>query len=414
MTKLLFLKKNYFYIIIFFLLFLFLNNSFANTVTLKSAGALAFDNKNTLFVGDQKSGLVHAFELDKKILNDQSDYVFGRAQTFEGRTISYDLTKDIGELLKVPSSEIIINDIVVHKPTKQIFLSAHNSKGPEAEGFIIKLDNGNLNLVDLSFAKHTTQSIGTVSANAKLEFGQNLSSFAITDVDYYEGELFVAGVSNEEFSSKLRRFAYPFNNNYSVSSTEIWHAVHAQFETRAPIITQTITEINGEATLIAVYACTPIVTIPLSEIKDGALVRGKTVGELGFGNTPIDIINYTNLWDGSDNFLITNTNRSATQIPFNALANAEEMPNGEGVKPLFAVGGVAQYQIPLTGVLHLDTIDETYAITVRQSSVDTGVLELHSIPIPMFFDRSDHIVEMNWPNGPDPFGYNSAPKLTFN
>ena len=95
------------------------------------------------------------------------------------------------------------------------------------------------------------------------------------------------------------------------------------------------------------------------------------------------------------------------------LMNAEEMPNGEGVKPLFAVGGVEQYPIPLTGVLHLDTIDETYAITVRQSSVDTGVLELHSIPMPMFFDRSDHIVEMNWPDGPDPFGYNSAPELNF-
>ncbi len=97
----------------------------------------------------------------------------------------------------------------------------------------------------------------------------------------------------------MRRMQYPFTDKVSTSSIEIWHAVHAQYETRAPIITQTITELNGKPMLVAVYACTPIVRIPLDALKDGARVRGEMIGEMGFGNTPIDIIEYVNSWDKS-------------------------------------------------------------------------------------------------------------------
>ena len=48
-----------------------------------------------------------------------------------------------------------------------------------------------------------------------LEFGQLERNLAITDITYYEGEIFVAGVSNEEFASKLRLIRYPFNDSVS-------------------------------------------------------------------------------------------------------------------------------------------------------------------------------------------------------
>jgi len=47
---------------------------------------------------------------------------------------------------------------------------------------------------------------------------------------------------------------FPFNEKIITSCIEIWHAVHAQYETRAPIITQTVVELDGVATLIAIYA----------------------------------------------------------------------------------------------------------------------------------------------------------------
>ncbi|MEM6987071.1 MAG: hypothetical protein AAF499_11085, partial [Pseudomonadota bacterium] len=93
---------------------------------------------------------------------------------------------------------------------------------------------------------------------------------------------------------------------------------------------------------------------------------------------------------------------------------ADAMPHGEGIQPVFAVAGVAQYPMPLSGTLHLDTVDDTWAVVVRRSPEDTRNIQLHTLPMPFFFDRADHVVEMNWADGPDPFGYKSAPPVSYN
>lgn len=380
----------------------------------QSAGALAFDDANTLFVGDSKAGVVHAFELNGNIIEDQADYVLGRAQTFEGRTIIDNIDEKIAAMLGVTAEDIVINDMAVHAPSKQIFLSVHRGHGPDAEAVILKVDHGKVELVDLSDAAHTQTSVGPVPSAETLEFGQPLNTLAITDIDFYKGEIFVSGVSNEEFSSKLRRIAYPFDGNVKSTSIEIWHAVHAMYETRAPIITQTIAELDGEPTLVAVYACTPIVKIPLAELTDGAQIRGSMIGELGFGNTPIDILPYVNPWDGTSNVIVTNTTRSAASIKLESLASAEAMPHGEGVGNVFSIAGVPQFPLPMSGTQHLDMVDPMWAVALRTAPEDAGNLQLHTIPLPFFFDRADHIVEMNWADSPDPFGYRAAPKLEFN
>lgn len=385
----------------------------AQAQSLSSAGALAFDDADTLFVGDAKAGLVHAFDLSGALV-DQADYQLGRAQTFEGRTIFNHLDVEIAALLGVEAADVVINDMVVHKPTKQILLSVHRGHGPEAEAVIIAVNNGALELLDLDSAEHSSMSVGPIPTSETLEFGQPLNTLAITDIDYYNGELLVAGVSNEEFSSKLRRIPFPFTNEISTSSIEIWHAVHAQYETRAPIISQTVAELDGVATLIAIYACTPIVKIPLTELTDGAEVRGTMIGEMGFGNTPLDIVPYVNGWDGTSNVVVTNTNRSAASLNIDAIAAAEAMPHGEGVGNVFSVAGVDQFSLPMSGTLHLDTLDDTYALVVRRSPEDVRNIQLHTVPMPFFFDRADHVVEMNFDGSPDPFGYKAAPPVDYN
>lgn len=381
--------------------------------SISSAGALAFDETNTLFVGDAKAGLVHAFDLSGALV-DQADYQLGRAQTFEGRTIFNHLDVEIAALLGIEAADVVINDMVVHKPTKQILLSIHRGHGPDAEAVIIAVNNGALELIDLDAAEHTSMSVGPVPTSETLEFGQPLNTLAITDIDYYNGELLVAGVSNEEFSSKLRRIPFPFTNEISTSSIEIWHAVHAQYETRAPIISQTVAELDGVPTLIAIYACTPIVKIPLTELTDGAEVRGTMIGEMGFGNTPLDIVPYVNGWDGTSNVVVTNSNRSAASLNIEAIAAAEAMPHGEGVQNVFSVAGVDQFPLPMSGTLHLDTLDDTYALVVRRSPEDVRNMQLHTVPMPFFFDRADHVVEMNFDGSPDPFGYKAAPPVEYN
>ncbi|MBO9475703.1 hypothetical protein J7413_19360 [Shimia sp. R10_1] len=388
--------------------------AFADTPVLQSAGALAFNDANTLFVGDGRAGVVHAFDLGDDQIADQSTYALGRAKTFEGRTIFENINADIGALLGVPADQVEINDMVMHKPSKQIFLSVHRGLGPDAEALIVKVNQGKIELVDLTKANHSTQDLGALPANETIEFDRPLYQLAITDIDYYNDEIFVAGVSNEEFGSTLRRISYPFDGTAETSKIEIWHAVHAQWETRAPIITQTIVELEGEATMIALYRCTPVVRIPLADLEDGKQVRGEMIAELGYGNSPIDTIAYTNAWTGQQNVLVTNTHRSAASYALDTLATAEEMPTGEGVQPLFGIGGAEYTPIPISGVVHIDTVDESWAVTVRENPEDPRILEMHTLAMPMFFERSDHVVEMNWDGAPDPFGFHVDPPLQFN
>lgn len=385
----------------------------ATTSKLQSAGSLAFGPGNTLFVGDNKAGLVHAFELSSNQIDDQTKHVLGRAESFEGRTLVSNIDQAVADLLKSETGEILINDMVVHGPSSQIFLSVHNGRGPDAKAELLKVDMGELKRVDLNKVKHSSIAIGPVHTDEVFEFGQKLNALAITDIDYYKGELFVAGLSNDVFASKLRRIPYPFVGKVNTSSIEIWHAVHAQYETRSPIIAQKIVELDGEATLIAVYACTPIVRIPVKDLKDGVQIRGTMIGEMGFGNTPIDIVSFNNPMDKNDYVLVTNTNRSAAQIPLQAISSAEPMPSGKGVQPVFSVAGVAQYPMPLSGTLHLDTINKQWAVAIRRNPEEIGGIDLHTLPVPFFFDRADHIVEMNFADGPDPFGYKGLPPVEY-
>ncbi len=362
---------------------------------LQSAGALSFGPNNVLFVGDSKGGLVHAFELGARDIDSQDGVALGNAQTFEGVDLLSDISAKAARLLNVNSDDIRINDMVVHKPSKQVFLSVHRGHGPDTVPVILKVNNGRLERLNLEKVKHSSTSVGPVPVHETLEFGQPQNMLAITDIDYWEGEIFVSGVSNEEFASKLRRMAYPFDSRVSTASIEIWHAVHAQFETRAPIIAKDIRKIDGTPTLIAVYACTPLVRIPLDILQDGVKVRGEMIGELGFGNTPIDMISYNNPMDGQDYVLVTNTSRSAKQVSLSAIGSAQAMP--VNVTNNYGPAGVAQYPIPLSGALHLDLLDAGWAAVIRPNPKNPGRLDLHTLPVPLFFDRADHVVEMNWP-----------------
>lgn len=52
-------------------------------------------------------------------------------------------------------------------------------------------------------------------------------------MEFYKGELIVAGLSNEDFNSVLRRLPYPFEGEESISSVEMYHIAHDQYESRS-------------------------------------------------------------------------------------------------------------------------------------------------------------------------------------
>ena len=75
-------------------------------------------------------------------------------------------------------------------------------------------------------------------------------------------------------------------------STETYHIGHGQWETKAPLRVVIPYVEDGKNFIVGSFTCTPIVKYPLSDLKDGAKVKGTSVIELGTGNTPRGMFTY--------------------------------------------------------------------------------------------------------------------------
>ena len=140
---------------------------------------------------------------------------------------------------------------------------------------------------------------------------------------FVDGKLYVAGLSNEEFSSKLRSVSYPFNTVDGGTSVEIYHGNHGQFETRSPVYTFVPYKVKGETNLIAGYLCTPLVKFPVTGLRPGGKVMGTTIAELGNRNRPLDMIVYKK--DGKEFLLMSNNSRGVMKISTDGFADAESI-----------------------------------------------------------------------------------------
>lgn len=371
---------------------------------LKSAGALTFGPNNVLFVGDITGAKIHAFALRDSDLTSQAGVELGNFHNFEGRDLLLGLDQKLAGLLGTTYDRIVINDVAVHEPTQQIFLSVERGRGTDAIPAIVKVNHGQLEILEVDSIPHSEVSIANEpAAKDMLEFDPQ-QMYAITDVKYYSGEIFVTGITNQRFASTVHRIPYPFNSNMTTCTVEIWHPVHGEFETRAPIIRQVIRELNGEPYLFGVYGCTPLVRFKLSELKDRAHVRGDVIGEVGYGANPLDMFTFTSPVDSKDYLLITIDTRSAAQIAVSDLASAPPEPTGGQID--FGPGGLGRTQraLPIKAE-HMAILDSKWAVLIWRHPRTTYRLDLSTLALPYFFERKDGMSEMNWPNGPDPFHY---------
>jgi hypothetical protein len=371
---------------------------------LRSAGVLTFGPDSVLFVGDIIGAKIHAFALRDKDLTSQTDLISGNFHNFEGRDHVVGLDQKLAVLFGTTTDKIVINDMAVHQATQQIFFSVERGRGTDAIPAVVKVNHGQLEILELDSIPHSQISIpNEPDAKDMLEF-EPQQVYAITDVKYYNGEIFVTGISNQRFASTVYRIPYPFNSKMATCTVEIWHPVHGEFETRAPIIRHVIRELNGEPYLFAVYGCTPLVRFPLSALKDGAHVRGDVIGELGYGANPLDMLTFTSPADSKDYLLVTIDTRSASQIAVADLAPAPPQPTGGGID--FGPGGLGltQRALPIKAE-HIAILNSKWAVLIWRHPKTTYRLDLSTIALPYFFERKDGMSEMNWPNGPDPFHY---------
>ena len=357
----------------------------ASAVDINSISRLAAGPENVLFVADWKSARVHAITLP------------GAAQKPAGTTFNIlDLDSVLSK--QVGGAKVTIEDMVVRPGTAEAYIGVSYGAA-KTPALIVVTSDQRARRVNLKAVKSTSIALRDApTSNYKFWRETPERSFTVTDMKWRDGELFIAGLSNQDFASTLRRVHYPFDSKQSVTSVEIYHTGHNLIETRAPIRAMSFATLGGQPYLVAAYTCTPIVIIPLHELKDGAHIRGKTIAELGYGNTPADMIAYTKTDQGkTEEFLmLVNFERGSSIIPVSELEAASARPGIETLVPYGQIAGLNVMSAPLVGTMRLDNLDENSFIVVRRQ-LEKDALQLVTIGKELSFRLSDHLSEYAFP-----------------
>ena len=357
----------------------------ASAADIKSISRRAAGPLNVLVIADWKMARVHAITLPESAAKP-----VGTA--FNILDLETLLSRELGD------AKVTIEDMVVRPGTAEVYVAVSSGAEKTPALFVVTSD-AKARRVDLNAAKSTSIALRDApTSNYKFWNETPERSFTVTDMKWRDGELFIAGLSNQDFASTLRRAKYPFDAQQSMTSVEIYHTGHNLVETRAPIRAMSFATLGGKPYLVAAYTCTPIVLIPLDELQDGAHVRGKTIAELGYGNTPADLIAYTMTDRGKkeDFLLLVNFERGSSIIPVSQLDAASARPGIETVVPFGQIAGLDVTPVPLVGTMRIDNLDENSFIVVRRR-LENDALQLVSIGKELSFRLSDFVSEYAFP-----------------
>lgn len=349
------MKKTYFYMVVTIVtVFLFAGvnppsdqNAVLMGPEIKSISSLTFGPDGILFVGDSKSATV--FAVNTKDAKQQK-----KVSAVEIKN----LDQKIAAALGTEVANITITDMAVNPVSKKLYLAVQNSDGTPV---LLTLNGDKIESVPVKDLTYTSVVLNNAPAeDAKDQRGRPIRMSTISDIGYTDGKLMVSGLSNHEFSSSFKSIPYPFTSKQDESTLEIYHAAHGKYETSAPIRTFTTAEINGKKYLVASYTCTPLVLFPLDELKPGTHVKGRTVAEMGSGNSPIDMIT---LSKGNDSYLMmANTRHPVAKVDYKSIASFE----GTLTEPVKGTAGVSFTALPLTNVLQLDKLDNNMVLILQK------------------------------------------------
>ena len=351
------------------------------TPGIKSVGPLAFGPEGILFVADNLGATIFAIDVGD-----------AGAASATGPIDVDNLDTRLAAYLGCSRDDVFIRDMALHPSSQEVYLSVMRGSGAAAVPILIKVGKdgtvSEVPLVDLPFSQaaiedapaegDTRSDIRLVQGNREGEIMEprpgfklrvtrdQLRTITVTDMAYVDGVLLVAGASNEEFSSALRRFPFPFNGNAQSNSLEIYHVSHARYETASPI--RTFVPYGGNANVLASYTCTPVVHFSLRDLKPGTQVKGRTVAELGAGNTPLDMVSYKR--DGEEYLLVSNARH-----PLIKIACKDVDRQGPLTQPKEPVG-VPRETLPQQGVGRMANLNASYVLMMQQD--DVGNVHLHS------------------------------------
>jgi hypothetical protein len=328
----------------------------AGKVQLQSANALAFGPDGILFVADSIGGKVVALDTNDRM-----------APKGPSKIDVQGVDSKVAALLGTTPDQILINDLRVNPVSKNAYAAVSRGKGPDAVPVIVKIDGaGKISEVSLENVKNASVTLSD-AANNDPSARRNPRLQTVTDMEFTNGNLYVSGLSNEEWASALRSIPFPFSQANKGTNIQIWHASHGRFETAAPINTFVPYTISGQPYILAAYTCTPLVKIPLSDLKPGAQIKPVTIADVGAGNSPIDMVPYKK--DGHQYILLANTNRGVMKLQADNMegykaVNSPEQPN----PPDYIFGMHYDTLSELKGVTQLSQLDASNVVVLSKGA----------------------------------------------
>jgi hypothetical protein len=298
----------------------------------------------------------------------------------------------VGSYLGCDASDVLIQDLAVHPTSHNIYLSVQRGRGDTSRPVLVRIDpnDGGITEVavdDVPFAEvavpqapadedprtDVALTIDAEGEEMQLPDGRTIHltrrpmrTGTITDLAYVAGVLLVAGLSNEEFSSRLRRIPFPFDGEPADTGLEIYHVSHGKWETEAPI--RSFVPYDGGRSILAGYTCTPVVHIPLTQFTPGGRIVGRTVAELGYGNQPLDMVSFVR--DGREHLLVANSSHGLVKI------DSADIDTQAGLTEPHEPIGVPRSTEQLTGVIRMDNLGPDYVLALRTDGGRRHLLSL--------------------------------------
>lgn len=357
----------------------------APAAELKSAAKLTFGDAGTLFIADWKAARIYALKVPA-----------GKPANVRPFNLD-DVQQPIAAALGVPAASIRFEDLAVQPGSGIAYVSVMIGAAKLApRAAVVSIDStGTVGRVATADLK-TWAAISDAPSKDR-SFWRKLPAQAltVTDMKFYQDKLYVAGLSNRSFASTLRIYDVPFAAAARTATIEMYHPVHDEVETRAPIRAMSIMLVNGEPNLVAAYTCTPLVSIPLSAIRDGAHIVGKTIGEMGWGSAPVGLVTYK-LGD-VDYVLLANSSRAADLMTIADIADASARPGlSTPIEwPAKPYAGVKATMTPLAAVMRIDNLDDKLLLALRRDDA-SGHMQLVSIPKGVYLRLSDFVNEYDF------------------
>jgi hypothetical protein len=344
------------------------------TADLRSAGPITFGPAGILFLADNLAAKVFAVDVADP----------GPAAGAEPFDLE-DVGVRVGAFLGCDAADVDIRDIAVHPGSHNVYLSVQRGRGEAGQAVLVRIDrlDGGISDVPLTGVPVAEVAIADAPAESderldvilplgdegeQLQIGDRtirilrrpIRTSTVTDMAYVDGALLVAGLSNEEFSSKLRRFPFPFGDDVVDNNLEIFHVSHGKWETAAPI--RTFVPYDSGRSVLASYTCTPVVHFPLTELEPGTKTVGRTVAELGAMNQPLDMVSFVQ--DGEEHLLVANSSHGLVKIACSDIDG--QAPLTEPTEPV----GVPRQTEDLQGVIRLANLNDGYVLALQTGDGD--------------------------------------------